>query len=323
MFVADYGQLTIHRELLRDRVRVEAFREAIFATVRPGDVVLDMGAGTGILSVFAAQAGARKVYAVEPARIVAIAEQLVARNGVADRVEVIHSEMASARLPEQVDVIVSEWIGWYGIDENLLAPLVMARDRWLKPSGTMVPQQVTAWLAPAWDEELDADIRLWRSRPYEVDTSAIAQSMSHEVLVGRDNVSAQHLLAESQRMWVTDTRTCSAEEARGSFGASLSFRAVREGPFSGLAAWFTAELSSGVVLTNAPEAADTSWGRAVFPLSRTLAIEEGTDIHAQLSCEPAGPGYSHVKWSVRVGGHSWEHHDTRLEATLGAPRAEG
>ena len=65
MFVADYQRLAMHRLMLRDRVRNETFREGIGAAVTPGNVVLDVGAGTGILSLFCIQAGAQRVYAVE------------------------------------------------------------------------------------------------------------------------------------------------------------------------------------------------------------------------------------------------------------------
>ena len=101
MFSEDYGNLLIHRRMLADRVRCEAYRRAILATVKPGQVVLDLGAGTGILSLFAAEAGARKVYAVERTPTAALARQIVARNGLADRVSVLQTDMEDAELPSR------------------------------------------------------------------------------------------------------------------------------------------------------------------------------------------------------------------------------
>jgi|SRR5450755_4772027 len=130
-----YAEFEVHRTMIRDRVRTEAFRRAINAVVRPGDVVLDVGAGSGILSVFAARAGAGSVYAVERTPIAVLAEQLAAANNVAETVKVFHGDVMDIELPEQVDVIVSEWLGGFGIDEGMLAPVIAARDRWLKPGG--------------------------------------------------------------------------------------------------------------------------------------------------------------------------------------------
>ena len=88
-----YAEFEVHRTMIRDRVRTEAFRRAIDSVVRPGDVVLDVGAGSGILSVFAARAGAARVYAVERTTIAVLAQELAAANGVADIVEVIQGDV--------------------------------------------------------------------------------------------------------------------------------------------------------------------------------------------------------------------------------------
>jgi predicted RNA methylase len=130
--------------MIRDRVRTEAFRRAIESVVRPGDVVLDVGAGSGILSLFAARAGAACVYAVERTTVAAVAQGLAAANGVAEIVQVFHGDVREIELPGRVDVIVSEWLGGFGIDEGMLGPVIAARDRWLKPGGVMIPRLVTA-----------------------------------------------------------------------------------------------------------------------------------------------------------------------------------
>jgi predicted RNA methylase len=101
-----YAELEVHRTMIRDRVRTEAFQRAIESVVRPGDVVLDVGAGSGILSLFAARAGAACVYAVERTTIAAVAQGLAAANGVAEIVQVFHGDVMEIELPGRVDVIV-------------------------------------------------------------------------------------------------------------------------------------------------------------------------------------------------------------------------
>ena len=76
-----YAEFEVHRTMIRDRVRTDAFRRAIDSVVRPGDVVLDVGAGSGTLSVFAARAGAARVYAVEQTSVAVLAQDLIAANG--------------------------------------------------------------------------------------------------------------------------------------------------------------------------------------------------------------------------------------------------
>ena len=149
-----YAEIEVHRTMICDRVRTHAFRRAIDAVVRPGDVVLDVGAGSGILSAFAARAGAARVYAVERTAVAALAEELAIANGVGEIVEVIHGDVTDIALPERIDVIVSEWLGGFGIDEGMLVPVIAARDRWLKPGGVMIPRSVTAWAALVHDRYL-------------------------------------------------------------------------------------------------------------------------------------------------------------------------
>jgi protein-L-isoaspartate O-methyltransferase len=105
-------------QCLVDTARTEAFRAAILATVKPGDVVLDAGSGSGILSFFAAQAGARQVLAVEFDPFVAqCLEQSVRANGLSDTITVICGDVRSAALPQQVDVFIAEMIDTGLIDE--------------------------------------------------------------------------------------------------------------------------------------------------------------------------------------------------------------
>jgi predicted RNA methylase len=306
-----YAKLPVHRWMLRDAVRNEAYRRAIMQLVKPGDVVLDMGAGTGILSIFAAQAGARKVYAIERTDVAPVARRIVQSNGLADRIEVVQADLEDVRLTEKVDVIISEWMGGFGVDENMLAPLVMARDRWLAAGGKIIPGRVTAMLAPASIPDFDEALEHWRSKPHGVDLGVIASMTSDETFHMQAHLTPDDLAADAKVMWSHDPYTCSLEEADRSYTTKLSFTAVRPSKLTGFVAWFTAEMGDGEVLTNAVGAPDTHWGRTLFPLDRAIDITPGTPLDVELHCHPSLPGSCEFYWSAKIGDRPAEAHDTR------------
>ncbi|GMQ06883.1 hypothetical protein CsSME_00051297 [Camellia sinensis var. sinensis] len=110
--------------------------------------VLDVGTGSGILAIWAGQAGATKVYAVEATKMSEHARELVKANNLQDVVEVIEGSMEDVSLPEKVDVIISEWMGYFLLRESMFDSVICARDRWLKPTGVMYPSNARMWLAP-------------------------------------------------------------------------------------------------------------------------------------------------------------------------------
>jgi SAM-dependent methyltransferase len=195
-----YAEFEVHRTMIRDRVRTEAFRRAIDSVVRPGDIVLDVGAGSGILSLFAARAGAARVYAVEQTSIAVLAQQLAAANGVANGVaeivQVIQGDILEIEPPERVDVVVSEWLGGFGIDEGMLVPVTAARDRWLKPGGTMIPGSVTAWAALVHDRYLGDMVSFLRANPYGLRLDDLADKTVNEIMYSG---TFRHLAAGDRR----------------------------------------------------------------------------------------------------------------------------
>lgn len=135
--------------LLSDRVRVETFRAAIERTVRPGDVVADVGAGTGLLAFYAARAGAARCYAIERRPFAAAAaKRFLAVNGVANRVTVLTGTAEDVILPEPVDVVVCEMVGQIGFDEAIYEVLQVFCGRFLRQGGRIVPLRLKSFLVP-------------------------------------------------------------------------------------------------------------------------------------------------------------------------------
>jgi len=309
----DYDSLHVHRWMLRDGPRMAAFQRGIEAMVRPGAVVLDVGAGSGILSLMAARAGAARVYAVERTPVARLARQLVQRNGLAGVVRVLEADLQQLQLPEAVDLIVSEWLGTVGVDENLLYPVLLARDRWLKPGGQMLPARVRAMLAPA-GLATACEIDYFRQRPCGFELGVFAEASMHELLCRRYQVRAEDLAAPPQQAWLSEMGSAALAEALAPHRAELSFELPRDCRINALVAWFEAELAPGLLLSNGPDAAETHWGQLMLPLNRALQLPAGSRLQVRLACLPRTPGLSDVAWALRVNGGDWELHDTRATA---------
>lgn len=126
---------------LFDTKRTSAFKRAIKKTVRPGDVVVDAGSGTGVLAMFAADAGAKKVFALElDENNAKVLQRIFAANGYGDRIRVIQGDATTLKLPENVDVIVCEMIAT-GLIEELQVPVMNNMLRYVNPGYRVVLEQ--------------------------------------------------------------------------------------------------------------------------------------------------------------------------------------
>ena len=137
-----------HQSMLADKVRMASYLTAILKVVEPGDVVLDIGSGTGILAYFACLAGAKQVYAVEQDPLVGLAQTISRHNGFQDRVTFLNDWSDRIELSELVDVVLTETIGNIGFEEGILGWIIDAKERLLVPNGRIIPQIVELVMVP-------------------------------------------------------------------------------------------------------------------------------------------------------------------------------
>ena len=306
-----YAEFEVHRTMICDRVRTGAFLRAIDSVVRPGDIVLDVGAGSGILSVFAARAGAARVYAVERTSAAVLAQELAAANGVEEIVQVIHGDVVDLEPPERVDVIVSEWLGGFGIDEGMLAPVIVARDRWLKPGGVMIPRLVTAWAALVHDRYLAEVVEFLRDNPYGLRFDDLIDKTVNEIFYSG---TFRHLATRDRRsgasqLWTTDAGLIPLEQAQAPHEAETVLRVRDHGTANALALWFSAELAPGISLSVGPGDPPTHWGMTTAPLRSPVELTPGMSVRARVRTAPAQPAGTWTSWAIALPGADWEEHD--------------
>jgi hypothetical protein len=281
-----------HRQYLADAVRVSAFRQAIDDVVTPGDVVLDLGAGTGILGLMACRAGAKRVYAVDEGPIIGLAREIAWANGFQDRITHIKGLSTRVELPERVDVVLADQIGRFGLESGILEYFADSRARFLKPDGVMIPGEIGLVVAPVECGELFGQVDFWARTPAGYDfrpALAIAANTGYPA-----RFDPTHLLGAPVR--AISIRLSTASTA--ALGAEVVLVAARPGALHGIGGWFEAQLSPGVTLTNSPLAAQPIFRMQVFfPIARPVPLQERDQIRVRLRVLPAG---AIVSWTVDV-----------------------
>jgi len=285
-----------HRGLLADRVRTDAYRAAIVATVRPGDVVVDIGCGSGILSFFACEAGAARVYAIDRGGMAGIAQFLARHLGYADRVTVLQDESTAVELPERADVLVTETMGSLGFDENIAGSILDARTRLLKPGARIVPQRLGVSVAPVELPEPYAKHVTWWSEPrYGLDLGPVRVFAANSIVFAHIAPAAH--VAEAAHIIDVDLTTARSTLFRG----KSRFIATRDAAVHGFGVWFDATLAAGIELTNAHGGA-TEWAQGFLPLDEPLTVTAGTGVDLDLETDDGKVW----RWRGRAGSVSFD-----------------
>ncbi|MHC5019312.1 MAG: methyltransferase domain-containing protein [Planctomycetota bacterium] len=304
--------------MVRDTVRADAYRAGLQAAIRPGDKVVDAGAGTGLLSIFAAEAGAGQVTAIERSpHVAAMARTLIATTPWADRITVIAADVTTVELSEATrgDVLVSEWMGFFAVEENLLAMVCDARDRLCRPGAICLPGRFAVHAAPLEEPHRVADSVFWDSRPWGIPLEVLVDALDLRPEYGGPVLDPAWCCAAAQTLWSDDVHTLDPERAAGEWRASTRFLATRDAECTGIALWFDTEFAGGGTLSIAPGEPATHWGSSVLPLRRPRHVAAGEAIDVRITVTPTVPGHSSTFWAVRIGDSEWEHHG-------GAPGAE-
>ena len=164
-------------------------------------------------------------------------------------------------------MIVSEWLGGFGIDEGMLAPVIAARDRWLKPGGVMIPDSVTAWTALVHDRYLAETVEFLRDNPFGLKLDVLVEKTVNEIIYSGTfrHLAADDRRSEPSRLWTTNADRIPLEQAQAPHQAETLLPVHDHGTANALALWFSAELAPGISLSVGPGDPPTHWGMTTAP----------------------------------------------------------
>jgi protein arginine N-methyltransferase 1 len=283
-----YAHHSIHEEMLKDEVRTKTYQMAIMQNKHlfQDKIVLDVGCGTGILSLFAAQAGAKHVYAVDCSSILEEARKIVETNGFSSQVTLIRGKIEEIELPvEHVDIIVSEWMGYFLLYESMLDTVIYARDKWLVPNGIILPDKAIMYVAGIEDGHVKRErFDFWKD-VYGFDMSAISDIAIKEPSV--DIVDAKAVVTDSKPILHLDILTCKKEDLE--FSANFSLQAQRNDFIHGVVCYFEVaftQVHKPIGFSTAPFARYTHWKQTIFYLQDDLTICAGETVNGEISCKP-------------------------------------
>lgn len=296
--------LAEHLGYVADRIRLERFEAAIAKTINAGDRIADLGCGSGILGLLCLRAGAGRVYGIDSTAMLEVARETFSRADWAERATCIRGHSHRVVLPEPVDVVICDHVGYFGFDYGIAHTLQDARRRFLKPEGRLIPARLRLQLAAVESEACRAKAEGWRAAGVPVEFHWLRQhtvNAKHAV-----ELAGEALLSAPAALGDIDLRADNPDF----FSWTAELPIERDGTMHGLAGWFECELAEGVWMTNSP-LADRAIQRpqAFLPIAEAVPVRAGDSVKARIMARPAdnliawivdfpasGRRFSHSTW---------------------------
>jgi len=319
-----YTGISEHTRMLNDNVRTCSFIQGIQEVVKPGDVVVDIGTGTGILAIAAAKAGAKKVYAIEASSMGKIAHAHFEANGLAHKISLIPGWSQNITLPEKADVMISETIGHDPLSENILEITTHASEQLLKPNAILIPSKMRIFGLPLTipSEILQANtptienLRNW-AESYNVDFTIFGisasqtphhfrinpsmarewQPISEPVLIMELSFGAGGVASSSSHEG-DDLDAIAPRKEQNNTTVDIAQKGIANisGIINGILVFFELEVSPSQMITTHPNNAESgcSWKSPVWTLPETFELEEGEPYQIRYS---RGPNHSEIRFA--------------------------
>jgi len=287
-YFKSYDHHGIHEEMLKDEVRTRSYMNAIMQNKHlfKDKVVLDVGCGTAILSMFAAKAGAKHVIGVDMSSIIFKAREIVKTNGLSDKITLIQGKMEEIEIPfPKVDIIISEWMGYFLLYESMLDTVLYARDKYLEKDGLIFPDKATIFFAGIEDGDYKEEkIGFW-DNVYGFDYTPLKETALSEPLV--DTVELKTVVTDPSPVLTLDLYTCTVADL--AFAADFKLSIKRDDFIHALVSWFDIDFTAchkPIRFSTGPHTKYTHWKQTVFYLKDVLTVQDGEEVSCQLQVKP-------------------------------------
>ena len=290
-----------HERMLADKVRVNTYRDGIIRNVKPGDVVIDLGTGTGLLAFFAARSGARTLYAIDHSDFIDVAKQIGERNGIGN-VVFVKTNSRDFVPPEKADVLLHEQIGRALFGENMIENLLDLKRRALKPSGRILPAQFDFYVEPMVKKEGHRVPFLWDIDDTGIDLSFLKSSTAIDPFKDR-SYPYESIKGHEVDYFLTDPQPVLSLDLNAVQAASdiptrfdVVRKVVRGGMLDGFCTYFRVRFDDTVSFDTSPFSPQTSWENLQFRTERKY-YDLGDEIRYSLALEVL---YDSNTWRVSL-----------------------
>jgi protein arginine N-methyltransferase 1 len=280
-----FDHLREHEYMLTDRPRVDTYHTAISRTVKPGDTVIDLGTGVGILAFFAAGQGAKKVYAIDHSKIILVAEQVAQHNQIKN-VEFLQIHSKKFTLDSPVDVIIHEQMGNFLLDEDMVDNICDLRDRLLKKDGRIIPDKFELYIEPV--KILDSlHVPLIREMNiHDIDFSCLKENADegdYSFLWRDDPATIEYFLCDPQPIYSLNLKTVNPEDIPN----ELEYvRVVKHaGRLDGLIVYFRCSFDEELEITTGPFQNRASHWKYWLLRVESQLFKEGDRLYFKLEAE--------------------------------------
>ena len=329
-----YSMIYNQLDMITDQVRMDTYYSAIYNNkeIFFDKTVLDIGSGTGILSIWVALNGANKVYSVENSNVSKLTSQIIKLNNLEDKICLLNNKLENIILPEKVDIIISEWMGYMLLNESMIDVIILARDKWLKKNGLILPSEANLYLTPVNsiisdnkfkeinETIIESELILEKTlNNYSIDLSPLYESYKNECwnrLVYDISkpflINPEEIMGTSEKILSINLYTITINELEN-INCSLSFK-NKDGKINGYIFWFDTVFKkekeknflNEYVLSTSPCNGYTHWKQILLTVREKKSKFNKTDIiNIQIIRDKENYRNHHIKLNTTDGNYQY------------------